>query len=72
MTSSVPKPIYNLFSTEPSGADLRDWGPLHTCICGSDLWHTLMRFEDNAPAFYFLEMLCVSCGALATAPTEID
>ena len=69
---SIPKPIYTLFEIEPSGADLRDWGPIHQCICGCDLFHVLMRFEDKKPAFYFTEMLCASCGALAKAPTEID
>ncbi len=29
-------------------------------------------FDDYEISFYFLEMECAECGALATAPTPID
>lgn len=53
--------------------DLRDKdAPVHVCICGSKLWNLKVMFEDYEIAFYMLDMECSLCGALATAPTEVD
>ena len=53
--------------------DLRDKdAPVHVCVCGSRLWNLKVMFEDYEISFYFLEMECADCGALAIAPTEID
>jgi hypothetical protein len=46
--------------------------PTHVCPCGSNIWHVKVIFDDNEIATYFLDMECVSCGSLATAPTPID
>jgi len=56
-----------------SPLDLRDKDkPIHVCICGSMLWNLKVMFDDYEISFYFLEMECAECGALATAPTPID
>lgn len=56
-----------------SPLDLRDsQSPLHVCVCGSMLWIIKAMFDDYEISFYFLEMECAECGALATAPTPID
>ena len=52
------------------GPDLRFAGPLHKCICGCDVWHGLVKFEEIA--FYFLDVLCAACGAHAIAPTNSE
>ncbi len=70
--SDDPRPVHELFFVDKTGLDLRDMGPLHTCVCGSDLWHVLARFEEGVIVYYYLDMKCSDCGALAKAPTEID
>jgi hypothetical protein len=53
--------------------DLRDKDhPLEVCVCGSTLWSVKAMFEDGEISLYMLDMECVLCGALATAPTPID
>lgn len=53
--------------------DLRDKdNPIHVCVCGSRLWNLKAMFEDYEVSFYFLDMECAECGALATAPTLVD
>ena len=53
--------------------DLRDKDhPLHVCICGSTLWNVKAMFENGEISLYMLDMECVLCGSLATAPTAID
>ena len=53
--------------------DLRDKErPLHICVCGSMLWNVQAMFEDGEISLYMLDMECVLCGTLATAPTPID
>lgn len=46
--------------------------PTHVCPCGSDVWNLKVIFDDFEIATYFLDMECVSCGSVATAPTPID
>ena len=46
--------------------------PTHLCPCGSQLWNLKVIFEDFEIATYFLDMECVSCGSVATAPTPVD
>ena len=46
--------------------------PTHVCPCGSDIWNLKVIFEDFEIATYFLDMECVSCGSIATAPTALD
>ena len=56
---------------EPTALDLRGT-PTHTCVCGSNIWYVKTVFEDYEIATYFLDMLCSSCGNIATAPTLVD
>jgi hypothetical protein len=46
--------------------------PTHVCPCGSQIWNVKVIFEDFEIATYFLDMECVSCGSVATAPTPVD
>ena len=66
------QPMVNLL-TDPvkDGPDLRFAVPLHKCVCGCDLWHGLVKFEEREIAFYFLDVLCAACGAHAIAPTQV-
>jgi hypothetical protein len=54
-----------------SSIDLRGT-PTHLCPCGSYIWNVKVVFEDYEIATYFLDMECVSCGSVATAPTPVD
>ena len=46
--------------------------PTHLCPCGSNIWNLKVMFEDYEIATYFLDMECVACGSVATAPTPVD
>jgi hypothetical protein len=54
-----------------SGMDLRGT-PIHECICGSQIFNIRAVFDNYEIATYFLDMECVECGNLATAPTPLD
>ena len=57
---------------EPTNAmDLRGT-PTHACPCGCQEFLVRARFEDYELAMYYLDMQCVSCGTLLTAPTPLD
>ena len=55
----------------PTALDLRGT-PTHTCVCGYNIWYVKTVFENYEIATYFLDMLCSSCGNIATAPTLVD
>ena len=57
---------------EPYGADLRDFGPLHVCSCGSQVFNVMASFEDYELVWYALDATCFSCGALVIAPCPVD
>jgi len=46
--------------------------PTHACVCGSQHFYVRTIFENYEIATYFLDMQCVECGALLTAPTHLD
>jgi len=46
--------------------------PTHVCPCGSQVWILKVTFTDYEISNYFLDMECIICGSLATAPTPID
>ena len=46
--------------------------PTHACVCGSIHFYVRAIFDDYEIATYFLDMQCVECGALLTAPTPLD
>jgi hypothetical protein len=53
--------------------DLRG-NPLFTCVCGCKMWNITVMWdeEDRTIGWYDLRQECKECGAIATAPTEID
>jgi hypothetical protein len=56
---------------EANALDLRGT-PTHECICGSNIWSVKAIFQDFEISSYFLDMQCMECGTLATAPTPLD
>ena len=67
--------IPNISDVHPdysNATDIRFMGPVHECVCGSNLWRITATFEDYEISMYFLDMECVMCGTKATAPTPID
>ena len=70
--SLIKDSIVNLKpETYENAMDLRGT-PTHVCACGSPIWNLKVSFEDNQISSYFLDMECVNCGSVATAPTPID
>jgi hypothetical protein len=57
---------------EPFGADLRDFGPIHVCTCGSQVFNVAASFEDYELTWYALDATCFSCGALVVVPCPVD
>ena len=46
--------------------------PTHVCVCGSNQFMVRAMFDNYEIATHFLDMICVSCGSLLTAPTPVD
>lgn len=46
--------------------------PAHVCVCGSRMFKLCVIFDDYEIGMYLLDMECVECGSILTAPTEID
>jgi hypothetical protein len=66
-------PIWRLHYAHEQGADLRAMGPMRVCVCGCDLWRALVTWdEDGDVDFWFLDVVCAGCGALAKAITPLD
>jgi hypothetical protein len=63
--------LYDLLP-EPYGADLRDFGPIHVCSCGSQVFSVAASFEEYELVWYALDATCYSCGALVIVPCPVD
>lgn len=70
--ASSIRPISALFEIQPGGADYLWAGPTHECVCGNNVFHLLVWFEDREVAGYFTEMICAFCGSMQRAPTLAD
>ena len=46
--------------------------PTHQCVCGCNIFNVKVIFDNFEVATYFLDMECVHCGSVATAPTPLD
>lgn len=46
--------------------------PTHECICGSAVFNVPVVFENYEISNYFLDMQCIKCGSIYTAPTPLD
>lgn len=63
--------LHNL-SRYSSGEDYRFAGPVQECLCGGDMFHVLASFDEAGEvAYYLLDGVCWSCGAVVTLPTPI-
>jgi hypothetical protein len=61
----------NLADLGMDSMDLRGT-PTHECICGSKVFDLPVAFENYEIATYYLDMQCVECGSIYTAPTPLD
>jgi hypothetical protein len=57
---------------EPFGTDLRAFGPVHVCPCGSQVFSVMAAFNDYELVWYFLDATCVNCGNLVRVPCPVD
>lgn len=48
--------------------DLRGKSIGDSCICGGNIFHALVAFENSEITFYFLDGECANCGSLVTLP----
>ena len=48
--------------------------PITVCICGCKMWKLTVMWDEETRSvgWYDLRQECIDCGAIATAPTEID
>ena len=48
--------------------------PTLVCVCGSAMWNITVMWDEETRTvgWYDLRQECKQCGAIATAPTEID
>lgn len=56
---------------EDLNLDLRGT-PTHECVCGSTVFNLPVVFDNYEIANYFLDMQCIKCGSIYTAPTPLD
>jgi hypothetical protein len=68
----VNKNISDLYPSYEDATDIRFMGPVHACLCGSNLWNVKTMFEDYEISAYFTDMECAVCGTKAKAPTPLD
>jgi len=57
---------------ERFGTDLRAFGPVHACSCGSKTFYIAAAFDDYEIAWYHLDAECVNCGNLVIVPCPLD
>jgi hypothetical protein len=71
VTATHSQPVWKLFDVEPGGADLLFMGPTTTCVCGGEVFHALIWFDnERSIAGYFTEMCCAACGSLIRGATQ--
>lgn len=72
-TTSGTSSIGDLLVLEPGGSDLLFLGPTTECVCGNNVFHALMWFNDDREiAGWFTEMACAFCGSLIRGATPVD
>ena len=63
--------LQDMLDMEADAMDLRGT-PTHECICGSRVFNLPVSFQDFEISTYYLDMQCVECGSIYTAPTPLD
>ena len=67
----MSKPITDLFTVDKNGVDLLFMGPTDTCVCGCQVFHALIWFDETRSiGGYFTAMVCVACSALIRGVTQ--
>jgi hypothetical protein len=68
--NSVAKEIRELLHpTDYTHAmDLRGESIGDVCVCGGDIFHALVAFDQGEICFYFLDGECANCGSMVTLP----
>ena len=58
--------------SKSSKEDYRFAGPVQQCLCGGDMFHALVGFDDSGDvAYYVVDGMCWQCGAVVTLPTPL-
>lgn len=72
-TLGTSSAIADLLVLEPGGSDLLFLGPTTECMCGNNVFHALVWFNDEREiAGWFTEMACAFCGSLIRGATPVD
>ena len=66
---SQAKPWSDAITAMPVEAPDHRWaGPTEKCLCGGRLMCVVCQFDDGEIGSYMLDMKCLECGAVLTAP----
>ena len=69
---SHPLPWIEYLQYDDDCADYRGV-PTYVCPCGRDTFLIVARFDETQlPAWYLLDGVCASCGAIVTVPCPSD
>ena len=69
----IPEPVHYIqLLPERTGIDLTDMGPLHVCVCGCQMFQSIVMFEDYELAWWSLDGECLNCGDRVILPCPVD
>lgn len=72
-TSAMAGTVFELFRCDADGHDLLWAGPTTVCLCGNEVFHALIWFnEEREIGGYFTEMMCAFCGSILRGATPVD
>lgn len=66
----IDEPVRSLHTPLISGPDYTFAGPTEACLCGGELFHALVAFDEKKISYYILDGICHSCGATVNLPYE--
>jgi hypothetical protein len=66
----IEEPVRSLHTPLISGPDYTFAGPTEACLCGGELFHALVAFDEKKISYYILDGICHSCGATVNLPYE--
>lgn len=67
----IADPARSILTPLLDGPDYRFAGPTRACLCGNELFHAVVSFdEDKTIGYYLLDGVCHDCGASLQLPYE--
>lgn len=67
----IADPARSILTPLLDGPDYRFAGPTQACLCGNELFHAVVSFdEDQTIGYYLLDGICHACGATVNLPYE--